>query len=311
MKPRGLADVSVREVGLRDGLQSLQQVLSTEAKIAWLKAAHAAGLREIEVSSFVSPKLVPQLADAADVLQAAQALPGLTASVLVPNLRGAELALERGAAKLVFVVSASEAHNRANVRQSAAESLSDFARIGKLAAGEAALTGGISTAFGCTLQGAVDQARVVNMAVQMAELGASEIALADTVGYANPTAVRDLFGAVRSAMPGMPLAAHFHDTRGLGLANVVAALDTGVCAFDASLGGFGGCPYAPGATGNIATEDLVFLLESMGHTTGIDLDRLLAVRRRLTEWLPGVPLQGAVAQAGLPKGSWSAASLRS
>jgi hydroxymethylglutaryl-CoA lyase len=296
----------VREVGLRDGLQSIAEILPTEEKIAWLEAEHAAGVREIEVSSFVPPKLLPQLADAEAVVRRALALPGLTVSALIPNLRGAERGLALGVHEMNFVLSVSEDHNRANVRRTTAESIEDFRRVVALchtapAERRPRVACGLATAFGCTIEGAVDEDRVRDIAVEVAEAGADAIMLADTVGYGQPAAVERVFRRVIADVAPLPVAGHFHDTRGLGLANVLAALNAGARAFDASLGGLGGCPYAPGATGNIVTEDLAFMLEAMGFDTGIDLEQLIAVRKLVAGALPNVVQHGAIAKAGLPK----------
>ena len=274
----------VREVGMRDGLQSIAEIMPTEQKIAWLDAEHAAGVREIEVSSFVPPKLLPQLADAEAVVRHALTLPGLTVSALIPNLQGAERGLALGVHEMNFVLSVSEGHNRANVRRGDRGIGRGFPpRRGALpcrARGQAAAasTCGLATAFGCTIEGAVDEDRVRRIANEVAEAGADAIMLADTVGYGQPAAIERVFRQVIADVAPLPVAGHFHDTRGLGLANVLAALNAGARSFDASLGGFGGCPYAPGATGNIVIEDLVFMLEAMGFDTGIDLDRLVEVR---------------------------------
>ena len=296
----------VREVGLRDGLQSIAEILPIEQKIAWLDAEHAAGVREIEVSSFVPPKLLPQLADAEAVVRHALSLPGLTVSALIPNLRGAQRGLALGVHEMNFVLSVSEGHNRANVRRSTAESIEDFRRV--LALCHTAppdrrprVACGLATAFGCTIEGAVDEDRVRRIAVEAAEAGADAILLADTVGYGQPAAVERVFRRVIADVAPLPVAGHFHNTRGLGLANVLAALNAGARAFDASLGGLGGCPYAPGATGNIVTEDLAFMLEAMGFDTGVDIERLLEVRQLVARALPDVPQHGAIAKAGLPK----------
>jgi hydroxymethylglutaryl-CoA lyase len=296
----------IREVGLRDGLQSIAEILPTEQKIAWLEAEHAAGVREIEVSSFVPPKLLPQLADAEAVVRHALSLPGLIVSALIPNLRGAERGLALGVHELNFVLSVSEGHNLANVRRTTAESIEDFRRVVALchtapAERRPRVACGLSTAFGCTIEGTVDENRVRRIAVEAAEAGADAIMLADTVGYGQPAAVERVFRQVIADVAPLPVAGHFHDTRGLGLANVLAALNAGARAFDASLGGLGGCPYAPGATGNIVTEDLAFMLEAMGFDTGIDLDRLVEVRKLVARFLPGVVQYGAIAKAGLPK----------
>jgi hydroxymethylglutaryl-CoA lyase len=296
----------IREVGLRDGLQSIAEILPTEQKISWLEAEHAAGVREIEVSSFVPPKLLPQLADAETVVRRALALPGLTVSALIPNLRGAERGLALGVHEMNFVLSVSEGHNRANVRRTTAESIEDFRRVVALchtapAERRPRVACGLATAFGCTIEGAVDEDRVRDIAIEVAEAGADAIILADTVGYGQPAAVERVFRRVIADVAPLPVAGHFHDTRGLGLANVLAALNAGARAFDASLGGLGGCPYAPGATGNIVTEDLAFMLEAMGFDTGIDIERLIAVREFVHSVLPNVAQHGAIAKAGLPK----------
>ena len=296
----------VREVGLRDGLQSIAVVLPTEEKIAWLEAEHAAGVHEIEVSSFVPPKLLPQLADAEAVVRHALSLPGLTVSALIPNLRGAERGLALGVHEMNFVLSVSERHNRANVRRTTAESIEDFRRVVALchtapAERRPRIACGLATAFGCTIEGAVDEDRVRDIAVEVAEAGADAIILADTVGYGQPAAVERVFRRVIADVTPLPVAGHFHDTRGLGLANVLAALNAGARAFDASLSGLGGCPYAPGATGNIVSEDLAFMLEAMGFDTGIDIERLIKVRELVARALPNVVQYGAIAKAGLPK----------
>ncbi len=308
---RNRPGATVREMGLRDGLQSVKTILPTATKLEWIARAVAAGVRDIEVASFVPPKLLPQMADAADVVAGARAIDGLVVAALVPNLKGAERAVSAGAMKLNYVLSASESHNQANVRRPVGESVADFRRIVEYrnalpATARPIVVGGIATAFGCTIEGAVAEDRVVSLAVDLARLGADELVIADTVGYANPAGVRRVFAAIRRELPGMALGAHFHDTRGVGLANVVAALDAGVAAFDASTGGFGGCPYAPGASGNIVMEDLVFLLESMGYATGVDLAQLIEVRRFVEAQLPGEAFHGALARAGIPKNYVSA-----
>jgi hydroxymethylglutaryl-CoA lyase len=301
-------DAWVCEVGPRDGLQIIPAIMPTAAKLEWIRAEAAAGMPEIEVSSFVPPKLLPQFQDAEELTAAALRLAGLIVTALVPNLRGAERAFRAGVHKINFVLSASESHNRENVRRSTAESLEDFRRIVALRDSRdewrrIQLCGGVSTAFGCTIEGAIEEDKVVGLAEQYAAAGAGKVSIADTVGYANPVQVKKMFTRLRGRLGALELTAHFHDTRGLGLANVYAALEAGVRSFDASLGGMGGCPWAPGATGNIVTEDLVFLLESAGLRTGIDLDRLIQVRQIVHAALPDVPLHGALAKAGLP--SWS------
>ncbi|AVC42384.1 hydroxymethylglutaryl-CoA lyase [Achromobacter ruhlandii] len=300
-----MPQILVSEVGPRDGLQSIAAVMPTPAKLRWIGALAAAGLREIEVCSFVPPKLLPQMADAADVVAAARELPGLHVAALAPNLRGAQAAFEAGAAKVTLPVSVSEAHSLANVRKTHAQMRDEVAAVVALRDARfpgVTLEAGLSTAFGCTLAGQVPEADTLRMAVAMAQLGVDEVGLSDTTGYANPAQVRRLFKALRAELGARAGGAHFHNTRGQGLANVVAALEAGVDTFDASQGGLGGCPYAPGATGNIVTEDLVFLLESMGLDTGIDVDALMAARAALRDGLPDEPLYGHVPDAGLPKG---------
>jgi hydroxymethylglutaryl-CoA lyase len=296
----------VREMGLRDGLQSVKTVMPTTAKLAWIEREFAAGVREIEVTSFVPPKLLPQMADATDVVVGARRLQGLTVAALVPNLKGAQRAVAAGATKLNYVMSVSESHNQSNVRRSVADSTADFGRIVEFArsldaAQRPIVCGGLATSLGCTFEGVISEDRVVELAVQFAEMGADELVIADTVGYGNPAAVRRIFHAVARVLPGLPVGAHFHDTRGVGLANVVGALDAGVTRFDASLGGLGGCPFAPGATGNIVMEDLIFLLESMGYSTGVNVERLIEVRKFVQSQLAGEQFYGAIARAGLPK----------
>ena len=296
----------IREVGLRDGLQAIARTLPTDQKQQWLRGAHAAGLREIEVASFVPPRLLPQMADAAEVVrQTVVRHPGITVMALVPNLRGAEAAMAAGAHKLTLPVSASHAHSLANVRCTPDEMVGKLRAICRLrdeTALHVAIEAGISTAFGCTLQGQVAQDEVIRIAVACAEAGAGDVGLSDTTGMANPAQVRRLFTRLRSELGEKAGAAHMHNTRGLGLANCLAAWDVGVRTFDSSLAGLGGCPYAPGASGNVVTEDLVFMFEAMGIDTGVDLERLLAARAPLAAGLPGEPLYGMTAEAGLPKG---------
>ena len=299
-------DVMVREVGLRDGLQIHPAFMPTERKIAWIEAEAAAGVAEIEVTSYVPPKLIPQFADAEEVTRRALAVPGLTVSALIPNSKGAERGLALGVHKLNFVMSVSRTHNLKNVRREREESVADFRRIvesvrARPQGGRPIVVGGLSTALGCSYEGRVPVADVVKYALQLAGAGADEIVVADTVGYADPAQVRTVFEAVMAELGKLPVAAHFHDTRGTGLANVGAALECGVRRFDASLAGLGGCPFAPGATGNIVMDDLCFMLDSMGLRTGVDLERLLQVRNIVRESLPDIAMQGALARAGLPR----------
>jgi hydroxymethylglutaryl-CoA lyase len=296
--------IALREVGMRDGLQSIATIMPTETKIAWLDAEYAAGVREIEVSSFVPPKLLPQLADAEAVIAHAMTLQGLQVSALIPNSRGAERGIAIGVPEMNYVLSVSNGHNLSNVRRATEESIEDFRRVVQLcrdSGKKVTVNCGLATAFGCTIEGDVDEDRVRRIANEIAEAGADGIILADTVGYGQPAAIERVFRKVIADVAPLPVAAHFHDTRGLGLANVLAAFKAGCRAFDASLGGLGGCPYAPGATGNIVMEDTVFLFESMGCETGIDLDKLVAVREIVGKALPDVMLYGAIAKAGLPR----------
>ncbi len=296
--------VTVREVGLRDGLQSIARTLPTEHKLAWLRAAHAGGQREIEVGSFVPARLLPQLADTAELVAVAKTLPGLITSVLVPNLKGALAALDSGADAMLLPLSASHAHSLANLRETPDEVVAEIGRIRaeRDASGSRCLLEvGMSTAFGCTIQGRVDETEVLRLLQAVLDAGADRVGLADTVGYADPLQVTRLFEK-SFAVAGERLACgHFHDTRGLGLANVYAAWQTGVSRFDACLGGIGGCPHAPGASGNVATEDVAYLFASMGVATGLDFDALIALRARMAQWLDGEPLHGSIARAGLPK----------
>jgi hydroxymethylglutaryl-CoA lyase len=301
-------DVLVSEVGPRDGLQSIRSIMPLEAKQAWIAAEAAAGVTEIEVGSFVPAKLLPQLADTAEVVAYARTIPGLTVAVLVPNLKGAEAAVQAGAHKITIPLSASETHSLKNVRRTHAQMLDEVrgivALLRSLPQGRRPkFEGGLSTAFGCTLEGEVPADRVVQLAEQLMEAGCDEVGLSDTTGYANPAQVKDLVRRVRAAVGDHALSGlHLHNTRGLGLANVLAGLEVGITTFDSSLGGLGGCPFAPGASGNIVTEDLVFMLEAMGLRTGIDLPKLLEVRRILREALPGEDIYGFTPDAGLPLG---------
>ncbi len=300
-------DVLVSEVGPRDGLQNIKQFMPTEYKKKWISAAAASGLREIEVCSFVPPRLIPQMVDAAEVVAHALTIPGLTVAVLAPNLKGAERAMQAGAHKITLPVSVSKSHSLANVRKTPDEAVAEAKRIcalrDSLPPGKRPkIESGLSTVFGCTIEGIVSEDEVVRLAVASVEAGCDEVGLADTTGYANPGQIRRVFEKVRAAIGDKLGGAHLHNTRGLGLANVVAAMDVGVRTFDSSLGGLGGCPFAPGASGNIVTEDLVFMLESMGIRTGIDLEKLLETRRILEEGIPGEALYGYVPLAGVTKG---------
>lgn len=300
-------DVIVREVGLRDGIQNISVFMPTADKLEWLAAEACSGMSEMEVCSFVPPKVIPQFSDAGEVTARALQIEGLTVSALIPNLKGAERGIAAGVHKLNFVMSVSASHNLANVRRSREDSVADFAKIAALIKSldphkRPVLAGGLSTALGCTIEGQIPEQDVVRYALQLAAAGADEICIADTVGYADPMSVRRVFKAVRAAVDPLPVAAHFHDTRGLGLVNALAALDAGITRFDACLAGLGGCPFAPGASGNVVMEDMVFMFEGMGLRTGVDIDRLIAVRAILERSLQDVPLQGAIAKAKLPKG---------
>lgn len=306
--------ILISEVGPRDGLQSIKNIMSLEAKKAWIRAEADAGVREIEVGSFVPAKLLPQLADTAEVVQFARGIPGLTVAVLVPNLKGAEAAVAAGAHKITIPLSASETHSLKNVRRTHAQMLDETRAIVALlrslpAEQRPKFEGGLSTAFGCTLEGIVPADRVVALAESLMAAGCDEVGLSDTTGYANPAQVKDLVRRVRAAVGEHALSGlHLHNTRGLGLANVLAGLEVGITTFDSSLGGLGGCPFAPGASGNIVTEDLVFMLEAMGLDTGIDLAKLLAVREVLRTALPDDELYGFTPDAGLPLGFRSASA---
>lgn len=300
-------DVQICEVGPRDGLQNARHRMSTEAKKRWIGALAAAGLREIEVGSFVPPKLIPAMADTAEIVAHARSIPGLKVVALAPNVKGFERAVAAGAHKVTFPVSASRKHSESNVRMSPQQMVEEVRRCAALrGAGGPEIEGAVSTAFGCTLQGEVPEDEVVRIAVALAGF-CDAVALADTVGYANPAQVRRLFRRVRNEIGAKLEGAHFHNTRGLGLANALAAWEEGVRAFDSSMGGLGGCPFAPGASGNVITEDLVFMFEAMGVRTGIELQRLFAARAVLIEGLPDEPVYGHTALAGLPKGFRAAA----
>jgi hydroxymethylglutaryl-CoA lyase len=295
--------ILVSEVGLRDGLQSIDRVMPTDAKKAWIAAEAAAGVREIEVGSFVPPALLPQMADTAEIVAFARAIAGLNVVALVPNATGAARAVAAGVHGMSIPFSMSETHSLKNVRKDHAAMLDEVracVRIAKDAGVHFAV--GLSTAFGCTIEGPVPEAQVVRLAVACAEAGVTEFSLSDTTGYANPAHVRRLVKAVRAEVGDALTTLHLHNTRGLGLANALAGLDEGITTLDASLGGLGGCPFAPGASGNIVTEDLVFMLAAMGFKTGIDLEALLEVRKIVAAALPGEALYGFTPDAGLPLG---------
>ena len=300
--------IRISEVGPRDGLQSISRAMPTEAKKAWIAAEAAAGVTEIEVGSFVPPSLLPQMADTAEIVAFAKTLSGLDVAVLVPNLKGAERAIEAGADKMSIPFSMSESHSIRNVRKDHAAMIEQIAAIAEMVAAVPEDTRphfevGLSTAFGCTIEGPVPEDQIVRLAEKAIAAGAAEVCLSDTTGYANPAQVRRLVRAVKSAVGADRLnTLHLHNTRGLGLANVLAGLEEGITTFDSSMGGLGGCPFAPGASGNIVTEDLVFMLEAMGLHTGIDIAGLIDVRQIIAEALPGEPLYGFVPDAGVPLG---------
>ena len=308
-------DVELREVGLRDGLQNVDTFFPTAAKIEWLKAEAAAGVPEIEACSFVPPKLLPQFTDCLEVLADALEIEGCEISALIPNLKGAERGVAAGVPVLNYVTSVSETHNMNNVRRTPAESVEDFARVVELVQSQPEgkrprLAAGLATAFGCTLEGDIDPKAVVKIAELFVAAGCDEMSIADTVGYANPAQIKSVTKLVLDAIPDdMPLALHLHDTRGLGLANMAAGLEVGITRFDACLAGLGGCPWAPGASGNVIMEDAAFMLEAMGLRTGIDLDALVKVREIVETNLPDERLGGAFAQAGAPKGFRPASQL--
>ena len=301
-------DVLVSEVGPRDGLQSVASLMPLEYKKAWIDAEAAAGVREIEVGSFVPAHVLPSMADTGELVRHAKAIPGLTVAALVPNLKGAQAAVAAGADKITLPVSVSETHSLRNVRRTHAQMIQEAQAIAALLATlppghRPSFEGGLSTAFGCTLEGPVCDTALTHLAEALMQAGCDEVGLSDTSGYANPSQVKRLVRLVRDVVGEAALSGlHLHNTRGLGLANALAGLEVGITTLDASLGGLGGCPFAPGASGNIVTEDLVFMLQAMGLKTGIDLERLVEVRRQLPDWLPGEAAYGFLADAGPPLG---------
>ena len=300
--------IHISEVGPRDGLQSIDRVMPLEAKKAWIAAEAAAGVPEIEVGSFVPPSLLPQMADTAELIAFARQIEGLSVAVLIPNLKGAERAVAAGAEKMSIPFSMSETHSLKNVRKDHEAMVAEIRAISALVAEQPAATRphfevGLATAFGCTIEGPVSEDQVVRLAAAAMEAGAVDVGLSDTTGYANPAQVKRLVRRVKAEIGSDKLnTLHLHNTRGLGLANALAGLEEGITTLDSSLGGLGGCPFAPGASGNIVTEDLVFMLEAMGYDTGIDLDKLLQVRGIIADALPGEPLYGFTPDAGLPLG---------
>ncbi|ORE92585.1 hydroxymethylglutaryl-CoA lyase [Acuticoccus yangtzensis] len=299
-----MENVILRDVGLRDGLQLVKSIVPTEQKIEWCRRVVAAGVPEVEITSLVPAKIAPQFADAEAVTAGTLSIPGYLPSALIPNGRGAERGFDLGIPKMNYVLSASEEHNLANIRRSTQASIDDFGRIVELRnekAPKTILAAGIATAFGCTIQGEVPEARVFEIAGELVGLGADEIIVADTVGYANPAQMKRILTGVMKEVGDIPVLLHLHDTRGLGLANMAAALEVGVRRFDASIGGLGGCPFAPGASGNINLEDAAFLAEAMGFATGIDIEALVELQHTVAGWLPDERVTGQIAQSGLPK----------
>lgn len=301
-------DVHICEVGPRDGLQLAKQVMPTERKKAWLTALAATGLPEVDATSFVPPAAFPQFADGAEIVRHALSFAdGWRVGALAPNLKGAERAIEAGVQIVNFVVSVSRGHNLANVRRTVEEQVAAARQVKALINARPAgqrpkLVAGLSTAFGCSIEGKIAVADVCRVARMMLEAGADEITLADTVGYADPRLIKDVVAAVRGEIGDqVPLRLHLHDTMGTGLANALAGLEAGITRFDAALGGLGGCPFAPGASGNIATEDLVYMFEQMGLKTGIDLPRLLAATDILADALPQERIRSHVREAGIPR----------
>jgi hydroxymethylglutaryl-CoA lyase len=289
--------VYVQEVAPRDGFQIEATFIPTERKIALIDELASTGIPVIEATSFTSPKAIPALRDAEDVMRGITRAPGVTYAALVPNLRGAERALAARVDEMNLVMSVSETHNLANLRMTREQSYGQLREVIRAIGGQAAINVSLATSFGCPMEGAVPEAEVWSWAARLLDAGASNLTLADTTGMAHPAQMARMVETFRRRWPSARLTLHLHNTRGLGLANVVVALDAGADRFDASLGGLGGCPYAPGATGNVCTEDLVHMLEAMGYRTGVDLDRLLACAQSLPS-VVGHDVPGQVAKAG-------------
>ena len=301
-------DILISEVGPRDGLQSIESIMSTQDKKNWIQAEAKAGVREIEVGSFVPAKLLPQMADTAELVRYAKTIPNLTVAALVPNFIGAKNAIDAGVDKMCLPLSVSETHSKANLKKNHSQVLEEVKIISQYIKtldenDRPEFEGNLSTAFGCTLEGKVSEKAVLSLGVKMMELGCNEVGLSDTTGYANPAQIKRLIRLLKKEVGNENLTSvHLHNTRGLGLANALAALDEGITTLDSSLGGIGGCPFAPGASGNIVTEDLVFMLDAMGINTGIDIEALLAVNRMVKKALPNEELYGFTIDSGLPKG---------
>jgi hydroxymethylglutaryl-CoA lyase len=296
--------VSLREVGLRDGLQLVKTFPSTPAKQRWVREEYAAGVRHFEVGSFLPTKTFPQFADVREIIESVASLPGAHGIALVLNERGANDALASAVAEIASVVSATEEHSQANANRSRAAAIANIRRLCELRDGSShkpIVHAAISMALGCSISGAVEPKEVLRLVEKCFEAGVDAVGIADTVGYAGPKQVGELTRAAVKLAAKKPICVHLHDTRGMGIANASAALDEGARILDGSLGGLGGCPFAPGATGNVVFEDLVFLCESKGFATGIDIEKLIAVRAILRAEIPNEPLYGGLARAGLPK----------
>ena len=298
--------VSLREVGLRDGLQLVKTFPSTSAKQRWIRDEYGAGVRHFEVGSFLPAKTFPQFADVRDIVATIASLPGAHGVALALNERGVNEALASGVAEVATVVSATEEHSQANANRSRESAIANVRRLCELrdaSAHKPIVNAAISMALGCSITGAVDPKEVLKLVEKCLEAGVDFVAIADTVGYAGPKQVGELTKAAVKLSGAKPVCVHLHDTRGMGIANASAALDAGARILDGSLGGLGGCPFAPGATGNVVFEDLAFLCESKGFSTGIDIERLIAVRGILRAEMPGETLYGGLARAGLPGGT--------
>ena len=289
--------VYIQEVSARDGFQMELTFVPTARKIDFIDKLSGTGLAKIEVTSFASPKAIPALADAETVLSGIRRVPGVEYAALVPNLRGCERALSSGVDEINLVMSVSESHNFANLRMHCEQSLAQFEGIVRRARDDVHINASLSTAFGCPFEGHIEPSRVLELTDRLVRLGIGRVSLCDTTGIANPSQVQRLFAQIKSRWPDIEFTAHFHNTRGMGLANALAALEAGIDRFDASLGGLGGCPFAPGATGNVCTEDLVHMLDGMGYETGVDLDALLLIAADLPG-LVGHEVPGQVLKAG-------------
>lgn len=290
--------IYINDVAVRDGFQIEREFIPTQTKVALIDELSRTGLTKIEVTSFVSPKAIPNMRDAEQVLSLIDRVPDVIYTVLVPNLRGVERAMQCNVDEINLFCSASESHNRANVNRTIAQTLQGFADVMQALSGsDIKVNGSISTSFGCPFEGNVPQENVFKLVDQFLELGFDGVTIADTTGMANPKQVRELMTAIVKRCPDADLTLHFHNTRGMGLANVLAGLEAGIVRYDASLGGLGGCPFAPGATGNICTEDLVHMLEAMDYDTGVNLDRLIKIARGIST-IVGHEVPGQVLKAG-------------